>query len=154
MSIECLTRSSSGSLLSRLLCYFLSFLRTTVTLMLMFFQIVEYFFFFLDLPTVVLGFFVGDLDLEFIIIKLLLLSFNLDTQIDVIFFKAFLFFFDIFTTTLLRLRRLVQNTIRLHTISQFVYQILALLCEHLYFNIFIYSFFRDLEVLLFFLSEL
>lgn len=62
----------------------LYFFRTALVLML--FKVIQNFFLLFDLTTVVLCFFIGNLDFELIVIKLFLLPFDLNTKLNILLF--------------------------------------------------------------------
>jgi hypothetical protein len=59
------------------------------------FEVFQNFFFFLDLPAIVFGFFVSNLDFELVVFKLLLLSFNFNTQVKKLLFQPWLILFEV-----------------------------------------------------------
>lgn len=120
----------------------------------MFLQIVQNLFFLLDLPTVVLGLFVGDLYFKFVVVQLLLLSLDLHAQLQILLLQSIFLLFDLLVYWLLGLHRFVQYTIGVHARRQFTYQLLTLFGEHFQFYFFVRSPRKFIDFVFFILFEL
>jgi hypothetical protein len=98
---------------------------------LVFFEVVEDLFLFLDLPAIVLRLFVGNLNLELEVVEFLLLPLDLHAQLDVFLLQVLALVLQSLIDGLLGLGLLIVECAQPRGAGESADELLALLCEHL-----------------------